>query len=121
MVIRISIQTSPLQSQAIIDLTDSLGSSNSYSQKAATQQERNYEDEIVFYKEDKQIHSEYHKRPFYFTSFVYDVELRSVVDLESSLSIMPLSTLEEVGIFLEHGVEQPTEKSNFGGNVSLIL
>lgn len=44
-----------------------------------------------------------------------------MVDPGSSPNIMPLSTLEEVGIFLEHGVEQSIEISNFGGDASLML
>lgn len=49
-------------------------------------------DAIVFYKEDKLIHSNIIKKPLYVTIHVHDVELRrELVDQGSYLNIMPLS------------------------------
>lgn len=72
---------------AINELTVS-GSSNPI--KAALNRRTNYEDDaIIFYKEDKQVPSEYHNRPLCFTSFAHDVQLRRrLVYPGPSLNIM---------------------------------
>lgn len=79
------------------------------------------EDAFIFYKQDKQIPSEYHNRPLSLTASLHDVELtRGLVDAGSSLNIMPLLILEEAGT-REYVVEQAIEVSGFGGNALFTL
>lgn len=54
---------------------------------------------MVFYERDMQILPSYHTRRLYVTPYVLDAELKhELINLGSSLIIMPLSVLEEVGI-----------------------
>lgn len=68
-----------------------------------------YEDDAnIFYKEDKKMRSENHNKPLYVIAFARNVELRrAMVNLVSSLTIMPTLTVEAMGIPREHMVEQP--------------
>lgn len=54
---------------------------------------------MVFYERDKHILPSHQNRPLYVTAYIRDMELRcAVIDLSSLLNIMPLSTLEAIGI-----------------------
>lgn len=82
-----------------------------------------YEDHaVVFYREEKHTYLEYSNKPLYITTFFIDEESRrGLVDQGSSLDIMPLSILKEVGIPQEDVVKQPIEISGFGADALLTL
>lgn len=65
---------------------------------------------IFFYREDKQIHLEYHNKCLYVIASILDVELRrGLVNLGSSLNITPISAIEEVGIRWENWLNNRLE------------
>lgn len=64
------------------------------------------EDSVIFYKDDKQIPSEYHSRLLDVTASIHDIESRKgLVDRGSFLNIMSLSKLEEVEVTREQVLE----------------
>lgn len=82
--------------KAIIELSD-LSRSSDLTKKSL------YEDDNCFDKEVKHISSEYHNRP---SSSLLPCTERGLVDLSSSLNIIPLLTLGVVGLPSKHIVEQ---------------
>lgn len=63
---------------------------------------------MVSYEKDRQVVPSYHNRPLYVTASICNVELtREMVDLDSSLHIIPLSTYEATGTPSDRIVKQP--------------
>lgn len=74
-----------------------------------------------FMKENRQVVSSHHNRPLYLTAYIHNVELWRIMDLASSLNIMPFSTLEMMEIPQDRVVKQLVNMLSFGGNASFPL
>lgn len=77
---------------------------------------------MAFYEKDKHVIPIHHNKPSYMTAHACSVELRrAMVDVGSSLKIMPLCTLEAMGIPRDRIIKQFTEVSGFGGSASIVV
>lgn len=72
---------------------------------------------LVFYENNRKDVPTQHNRPFYITAKVRDVQLKSVLlDAGSSLIIIQLDVLDDIGVPSEKIQRQPFEISSFNGN-----
>lgn len=102
--------------KAILELTDSAEGVNLVEKR--TRKNNRFEDNtLVFYENNRRDVPTQHNRPLYVTTNVRDVELKRVLlDAGSSLNIISLDVLEDIGLPRERIQKQPFEVSSFNGS-----
>lgn len=102
--------------KAILELTDSIEGVNLIEKR--TRKSNRFENNLlVFYENNRRDVPTQHNRPLYVIANVRDVELKRVLlDAGSSLNIVSLDVLEDIGVPRKRIQKQPFEASSFNGS-----
>ena len=77
--------------------------------------------EITFSSENMEVRHPDHRRPFYLVASIYQIPIKkALVDTSTSINLIPLSTLQAVGISERKIQGCPMEVMGFGGKGEYI-